>query len=126
MAVSYNIIERANPNDREAPKKFYASVVVSGRVTERQLAEMAARESTLSTIDMMAAYESLLTLIPKQLAEGKVVELGDFGSFWLRNSSEGSHTADEVNESKITKVQPRFNPGQLFKNVLKTLDFKKA
>jgi len=126
MTVSYNIIARANPNDRAAPKKYYASVVASGRVTERQLAEMAARESTLSTMDMMAAYESLLALIPHQLAEGKVVELGDFGSFWLRNSSEGSDTAEEVNETKIIKVQPRFNPGQLFKNVLKTLDFTKA
>lgn len=74
----------------------------------------------------MAAYESLIALIPNQLAEGKIVELGAFGSFWLRNSSEGSDSAEEVNETKITKVQPRFNPGRIFKNVLKTLEFKKA
>ncbi len=126
MTVKYNIVERANPTDREAPKKFYPSVVASGRVTMRELAEMAARESTLSTMDMMAAYESLLALIPMQLAKGNVVELGDFGSFWLRNTGDGSETAEEVNETKISKVQARFNPGLLFKDVLKILKFEKA
>ena len=126
MVVKYNIVERGKPNDPAAPKKFYPSVVTSGRVTVRQLAEMAARESTLSTIDMMAAFESLLVLIPDQLAKGNVVELGDFGNFWLRNSSEGSATAEEANYTKITKVLPRFNPGRLFKDVLTTLRFEKA
>jgi predicted histone-like DNA-binding protein len=126
MTVRYNIVERINPSDPEAPKKFYPSVVSSGRITVRQLAEMAARESTLSTMAMMAAYESLLALIPNQLAAGNVVELGDFGNFWLRNSSEGSDTAGDVNESKITKVRPRFNPGREFKDLLKTLRFSKA
>ena len=92
----------------------------------RELAELAARESTLSTMDMMAAYESLLVLIPDQLSKGNIVELGDFGSFWLRNSSEGSETAEEATGNKITKVQPRFNPGQLFKDILNALRFEKA
>lgn len=126
MTVKFNVVERINPGDPEAPNKFYPSVVASGRVTVRQLAESAARESTLSTMDLMAAYESLLALIPLELAKGHVVELGDFGNFWLRNSSEGSDTAEEVNETKITKIRPRFNPGKEFKKMLKMLDFAKA
>ena len=55
-----------------------------------------------------------------------MVELGDFGSFWLRNSSEGSETADEVNETKINIIKPRFNPGKEFKKVLKMVSFTKA
>ncbi|MFH1634641.1 MAG: HU family DNA-binding protein [Chloroflexota bacterium] len=126
MTVKYNIIERGKPGDPAAPKKFYPSVVSSGRITVRELANMAARESTLSTMDLMAAYESLLALIPDQLAKGNVVELGDFGSFWLRNSSDGSETAAEANDTNITIVKPRFNPGRLFKDVLKTIRFEKA
>ncbi len=126
MTVNYNVVERGNPANPEAPKKFYASVVADGRVSERELAEMAARESTLSTMDMMAAYESLLALIPLLLAQGRIVDLGDFGSFWLRNSSVGCDTAGDVNETHITKVQPRFIPGKGFKKLLKTLDFSKA
>lgn len=126
MTVKFNIVERGKPGDPAAPKKFYASVKASGRVTMRDLAETAARESTLSTMDMMAAYESLIALIPLELARGNVVELGDFGNFWLRISSEGCETAEEVNESKIKKVLPRFNPGMKFKEILKTLRFTKA
>lgn len=96
MFVKFNIVERGNPGDPTAPKKYYASVKASGRATVRDLAETAARESTLSTMDMMAAYESLIALIPLELARGNVVELGDFGNFWLRISSEGCETADEV------------------------------
>jgi HU domain fused to wHTH, Ig, or Glycine-rich motif len=76
MAVKFNIVERANPLDREAPKKFYPSIQFSGRV------------------------------IPEELAKGNIVELGDFGSFWLRASSEGAETAEEVRSSQISGVLP--------------------
>ena len=55
MTVKYNVVERANPSNREAPGKFYPSISSSGRVTTREVAEMAAERSTLSTMDMMAA-----------------------------------------------------------------------
>ena len=126
MSVKYNVVERGNPSKPDDPKKFYPSIVSTGRVTMRELAEMAAKQSTLSTMDMMAAYESLLALIPEQLAKGNVVELGDFGNFWLKNTSDGAETADEASGSQITNVTPRFNPGRLFKDVLKTLRFEKA
>jgi predicted histone-like DNA-binding protein len=126
MSVKFNVVERGNPGNPEAPKKFYPSVVSSGRVTVRDLAEMAASQSTLSTMDMMAAYESLLALIPKQLANGNVVELGDFGNFWLKNNAEGMEVATEVNSTHITNLLPRFNPGKNFKKLLRLIDFEKA
>ena len=55
MPVKFNIVERANPSNREAPKKYYPSIQSSGRVTTREMAEMAADRSTLTTADMMAA-----------------------------------------------------------------------
>src|SRR5512146_74324 len=96
MAVKFNIIERGNPANPEAPKKFYPSLQSSGRVTTRELAERASQMSTLTTADMMAAIESFLTSVPGELAKGNIVELGDFGTFWLRASSEGAATAEEV------------------------------
>ncbi len=126
MTVKYNVVQRGNPSNPEAPKKYYPSIVSSGRVTMRDLAEMAASQSTLSTMDMMAAYESLLALIPDQLARGNVVELGDFGSFWLKNNADGALTLESVTASHITTVTPRFNPGKLFKDVLRAIKFEKA
>ena len=125
MPVKYNIIEKGNPTNREAPRKFYPSIQSSGRMSLRELAETASDRSTLSTADMMAAIESFLAIIPEALAEGKVVELGDFGNFWLRSTSEGADTAEEVRGRQITNLLPRFNAGKEFKRALRTVEFEK-
>jgi predicted histone-like DNA-binding protein len=126
MPVKFNVVERGNPSNREAPKKFYPSIQSSGRVTTREMAEMAAQRSTLSTMDMMAAIESFLAIVPEQLARGNIVELGEFGSFWLRSNSDGAETADEVRANQISNVMPRFNPGKVFKHVLDGIEFTKG
>ena len=126
MSVKFNIVERGNPGNREAAKMFYPSVQSSGRVSTRELAEMAAERSTLSTMDMMAAIESFLAIVPQQLAKGNIVELGDFGSFWLRTVSEGAETPEEVNASQISTILPRFNPGKKFKQMLKMIEYTRG
>lgn len=123
MSVKFNIVERGNPSNREAPKKFYPSILSSGRVTTRELAEMAAQRSTMSSIDMMAAIESFLAIIPEQLAKGNIVELGEFGNFWLKTTSEGTETAEEVRANQITSILPRFIPGKQFKHTLSGIEF---
>jgi len=84
MSVKYNIVERPNPRDPEAPKKFYPSVQASGRKTLRQLSKRITQMCTVTGPDTLAVLESLLTIIPEELAEGRIVELGDFGSFSRR------------------------------------------
>ena len=126
MTVKYNVVERGNPSNREAPKKFYASVVSSGRKTLRQLANRISQISTVSSTDTMAVLEALLNVIPEELASGNVVELGDFGNFWLKANSDGSETAEQVRAGNITNLIPRFNAGKEFKKVLTTVDFEKG
>lgn len=125
MTVKYNLIERANPLDREAPKKWYPSIQASGRITTRNLAERASQMSTLTTADIMAVIESLLTIIPDELSKGNIVELGDFGSFWLRINAEGAENEGMVRTSNIQNVLPRFTPGKEFKKALETIVFSK-
>jgi predicted histone-like DNA-binding protein len=124
MTVKFNVVEKANPTNREAPKKFYPSIQSSGRISTRELAERASQMSTLSTTDIVAVIESLLTIIPSELAKGNIVELGDFGSFWLRTTAYGSET-EEVRATQITNVMPRFNPGREFKRALDSIAFNK-
>ena len=126
MNVKYNVVERANPSNRAAPKKFYPSIVSSGRMTVRELAAEAANASTLNSADLAAALEIFLSIIPKELAKGHIVELGDFGSFWLKSTAEGSDTAEEVRATQINGVLPRFNAGKEFKKVLDSIQFEKA
>jgi len=126
MTVKYNVVERGNPSNPAAPKKFYPSIESSGRKTLRQMAERISQISTISTADTMAVLEALLTTIPDELAAGNIVELGDFGNFWLKSNSEGADTAETVRSTQINTVLPRFIPGKEFKKVLDAIEFEKA
>ena len=125
MPIKFNIVKRGNPARPEVPRKYYPSIQSSGRMTLRELAEMASDRSTLSTADMMAAVESFLAIIPEALASGKVVELGDFGNCWLRFTSEGADQAGEGRGKHIRSLIPRFMPGKRFKQVLDAAKFEK-
>ena len=125
MSIKFNVVKRGNPAKPEAARKFYPSIQSSGRMTVRQLAEKASQMSTLSTMDMMAAIESFLTIVPQELADGKIVELGDFGNFWLRSSAEGVDEPERVRGDQITSLIPRFMPGKQFKRVLGAAEFEK-
>ena len=126
MTVKYNVVERGNPSKPADPKKYYPSIVSSGRLTLRQLAGEISKISTVSSADTMAVLEALLSTIPTELAKGNVVELGDFGNFWLKANSEGADTAGVVRASQITTLTARFNPGNEFKKVLATIENEKA
>jgi predicted histone-like DNA-binding protein len=89
------------------------------------LAERASRMSTFSRPDMIAAIELLLAIIPEELAQGNIVELGDFGNFWLRSSAEGIEDPGKVRGDQITTLIPRFNPGKRFKRALYRVKFER-
>ncbi len=126
MAAKYNIIERGNPSNPEAPKKYYPSFTSSGKITIRKLAEQIASISTVSSIDTLAVLEAFLQVVPKELADGNILALGEFGSFRLKIKSEGSDTPEAVRAGNITNVLPQFTPGKAFKQVLAATEFEKA
>jgi len=126
MNAKFTIAARKKPGDPQAPTKYYAIAKSRGRVTVPELAERIGEISTVSSIDTSAVLEALLVVIPKELANGNIVELGDFGSFSLRISSEGSETPEQVTAHNITKVRPRFNPGKRLKKMVKDISFEKS
>ncbi len=126
MSVKFNVVERGKPGDKETPKKFYASVVATDKINEREVAKQAAAMSTVSPADTAASLENILAIITSELARGNIVQLGEFGSFWLRVESDGSETADQVSAKNITNILPRFTPGKEFQQALDAIKFEKA
>ncbi len=84
------------------------------REGNNQLSKQIAQIFTVSTADTTAVLEPLLELIPQELADGNIVELGAFGSFRLTINAEGSATPEEVSARNIKKTNPRFMPGKEF------------
>ena len=126
MAVKYTVVARGKPADPSAPKKYYPVIKSTGRVKARDLAQRAAEMSTLSPVDLAAALEAFLTIIPQELAQGNIVDLGDFGSFSVRISSTGADTADTVSAHHITRTSAAFRPGKEFKKYLADIEFEKG
>jgi predicted histone-like DNA-binding protein len=126
MSVKFHSVQRGNPSKPGAPKKFYPSLVASGRVNMRYLVKRVADISTVSSADTVAVVEALLTVIPSELGEGYIVDLGDFGSFWLRIQTQGSQSEGDVKASRVTGVLPHFRAGKEFKRALEKIKFQKV
>jgi predicted histone-like DNA-binding protein len=125
MPVEFTVAAKANPQDRQAPKKYYAIARSSGEISVRELAQMIAKRSTLSTVDVMATLEALLEVIPERIAEGNIVRLGDFGSFSLSVSSDGAEKEEEVKSSLIKGNSLNFRPGKVVQKALDTIEYRK-
>jgi predicted histone-like DNA-binding protein len=125
MAVNYKAVAKKNPGDQAAPAKFYAQVKSSGDATLRQLAKEIATISTVSTTDAIAVMEAFLEVVPKALADGKIVRLGEFGSFSISVKGEGAEQAGALSRHHIKKTTVKFRPGKIFKQTIDTIDFKK-
>lgn len=126
MSVSFNPVARPNPKDPQAPKKYYASVVATGRCTVQDLSKTISKRCTVTGADIMAVLHALLDIIPEELAHGHIVDLGAFGSFWLRNTSLGVDEEEQVTAEQVTNLLVRFLPGQELKGALKDVQLVKA
>jgi predicted histone-like DNA-binding protein len=125
MTVRFNITPRKDPRNRESQPKYYATIRSNGRVDTRGIAKSINNMSTVSSVDTTAVLEAFLNVVPDQLAEGRIVELGEFGTFRLSVSSEGAEQAEDFTSRSITDVRVLFSPGKRFKQVLNTAEFQK-
>jgi predicted histone-like DNA-binding protein len=126
MSVKFKVVEKGNPGKPSEPKKFYASANADGEVTFRSLSKQIAQGSTtVSDTDVLAVLNDLNKALVLHLAEGKIVRFGDFGSFQVSLSSEGTETAEKFNSSHVKSAKIHFRPGIDLKEMLKTLHFEK-
>jgi nucleoid DNA-binding protein len=113
MTLKYRVVPKVDPRDLEAPPKYYPTAVSSGHMDLRALAGRIAEISTVSTIDS-----------PKELSDGKIVELGEFGAFRLTLQASGEELPEAAGTHNIKGARVQFRPGKGFKEVLKALNFK--
>lgn len=126
MAIKYNVIEKTNPRDPSAPKKFYASSFITGKADIDNLTKRIEKISTVSGADIRAVLYAIVDVVPDILREGNSVTMGNLGAFRVSLSSTPSDTAEDVTSSSIKSARIIFRPGREFKDMLKTLQYEKA
>ncbi|MBL1410682.1 HU family DNA-binding protein [Sphingobacterium faecale] len=125
MAMKFNIHEIVNGMNPEAPNKFYLRPISSGEKNLDELAADIAHSSSLTEADVYAVLQSLVREIPRAIADGYIVRLGNLGSFRMSINSSGSHSADQVSEQNIIKRRLIFNAGKSVKKELDKIVFVK-
>lgn len=126
--INYSVTGMKNPNDPDAPMKYYAKMQASGIVELDDLAEEISYATTLTDGDILNVLRALIKQIKLNLKRGKIVKLEKFGTFQFQLCSKGADTERDFTASHITKANIQFRPGALLREVqnLETLSFKKV
>lgn len=125
MPITFNAVPRKNPQSPSDPPKYYANIVGDGKTTMVELAKYAASMSTVSKADILAVLESTFAKIAEDVADGKIVYVGEYFTVQAGGSSRGVATEAEVNATTIKSVRTIFRPGKMIKDALKLAEFHK-
>ena len=125
MGLKLKALLRKNPQDQNAPGKYYATAVADGEVNFERLAALISYQSSVTESDCMAVLLGLEHNVIDELAQGRIVRVGCLGTFQISVSAIGANTAMEVNANSVVKSRILFRPGKRFKTMLLRLEFKK-
>jgi predicted histone-like DNA-binding protein len=124
--IKYKVNKKVDPRDLTLPFKYYAVKQPQETLTLRDFANRISRESTVSSMDAMAVLEGLLQIIPDEIANGKIIKLGEFGTFRTTLSSDGSVTEENFDVANIKSLNIRFRPTKAFRSQLANVKIQKV
>ena len=118
MTIKFSITPRKDPRDQNSQPKYYITAKSQGRIELLGVAREINKMSTVSSVDTIAVLEAFLNVVPDLLADGKIVDLGDFGTVRVSVSSEGAERPEDVTSRNIVDVRILFTPGKRLKKLL--------
>jgi predicted histone-like DNA-binding protein len=124
--MKYKIVEKKNPQDRQASGKYYANGVNAGKFTIKNFAKEIAGRSSLTKGDIENVLENFLDVLPTFLKLGLSIQLGSFGTLRLNLASEGADSPQEFSADRIKGVKVIFTPSVDLKESLKDIVFEEA
>ena len=81
--IVLNKIQRPNPLDKDAHKKFYVSASSTGSVDLEEMSVNISERCTITEPDVLAVLSALTSEMTKQLMDGKIVRFGPLCSDML-------------------------------------------
>ena len=125
-SVTYSVVPRINPRDKEAAPKFYAQAQARGDVNIREMASRIQGTCTVTKADVYAVLVALEDVIVEALQNGEIVRLGELGTFQVSLSGKGAVTSEDYDTSLIRKARINFRPGLTLAGMLSSLSFSKV
>ena len=124
--VTYTVVPKINPRDRETDPKYYGNVKSSGDINIREMAERIQGSCTVTKADVYAVLVALEDVISESIQKGEIVRLMDIGTLRVGISTKGALKEEDFNEALIKKARINFRPGPVLAAALETLKFSKV
>ena len=124
--IDYSLgLRSSNPGEENSEKKVYAFAQAREVLTLKALARHISSHGSPFTRDITTGVLlKAVDCIREELLEGKKVQLGDLGAFYLTLSSEGAEDAEKFNPAvNITRVNVRWEQGEEFGNLISEATF---
>ena len=124
--VTYSVVPRINPREKNDPPKFYAQAQARGDVSIREMAERIQATCTVHKTDVYAVLVALEDVVKEAIQNGEIVRLGELCTLQVSLSGKGTLTEKEYDDSLIKKAKIIFRPGTILADALESLKYSKV
>ena len=125
-SVTYSVVPRINPREKDEAPKFYAQAQARGDINIRDMAERIQASCTVHKSDVYAVLVALEDVVAEAIQNGEIVRLGDLCTLQVSLSGKGALTEDDYDVSLIKRSRIIFRPGRVLANALAALNFTKV
>ncbi len=126
MAITFKVKEQKLATARGEQTFCYAKAISNGETSIEQLQKLIAKISAISEGDVRSVLMTLTHLVSLELAQGRIVSLGELGRLRVGLKSKGGNAKEKFRTQNIQKARVIFVPGSLIKDSLLTASFRRA
>ena len=117
-SVTYSVVPRTKPGEKNDPPKYYAQAQARGDVNIREMAERIQNSCTVHKSDVYAVLVALEDVVADAIQNGEIVRLGELCTLQVGLSGKGSLTEEDYNDTLIKRAKINFRPGKVLAEAL--------
>lgn len=122
--IDYSVYMQGNPIHEEDPAKAYAKAQMSELMSFNKFVKhISGHNGVFSRGTVRGVILDMCECLVEMLLDGKKVQLGELGNFWISLESLGALSAKEFTADNITGVNIVFTPGEDFENLRGRAEF---
>ena len=125
-SVTYSVVPRINPREKDEAPKFYAQAQARGDINIRDMAERIQASCTVHKSDVYAVLVALEDVVAEAIQNGEIVRLGDLCTLQVSLSGKGALTEEDYTTDLIKRAKINFRPGRVLSSALASLSFSKV
>ena len=122
--IDYSVYIQANPlNENDAPKAYAKAQMSELMSFQKFVQHISNHNGVFSRGTVRGVILDMCECLVEMLLEGKKVQLGELGNFWVSLESKGAEDATKFTADNITAVNIVFTPGDVFENLRQRAEF---